>query len=63
MSVREIAAVDRLADSVENASLHGTVRGAQIHKRDSELREGVGHGWNSVVDVFGYSGSRVADKP
>jgi hypothetical protein len=50
LSVREVPSIDRCADSVENALLHGTVRGTQVHERDIETIQGAGSTWASAGD-------------
>jgi hypothetical protein len=50
MSVREVPSIDRLADSVENAPLHGAVRGTQVHEGDIEVIQGTGSTWASAGD-------------
>jgi hypothetical protein len=47
MSVREVPSIDRIASpiSVENAPLHGAVRGTQVHEGDIEVIQGTGSTW------------------
>jgi hypothetical protein len=50
MPVREVPSIDRFADSVENAPLHGSVRGPQVHKGDMGVIQGTGSTWDSAGD-------------